>query len=94
VHAAAGAAVLPLNVQPVRIGEEESALYIPPPRQVVELSLKVQLVSVGEDEWLAIPPPQPYSPGAELPVNTQLVSAGEENSSLFIPPRHRWLCSR
>ncbi len=45
-------------------------------------SRKMQLVSVGEESRLHIPPPVL----AELPENVQLVSVGEEESQLDIPP--------
>jgi hypothetical protein len=48
-------------------------LPIPPP-DVAELRENVQLVTVGEEEWLCIPPPDV----AELRENVQLVTVGEE----------------
>ena len=50
--------------------------------QVAELPEKVQLVTVGEESSLYIPPPEPP---AELPEKVQLVTVGEEEP-LHIPP--------
>ena len=41
----------------VTVGEEEVKLYIPPPKSAI-FPEKVQLLTVGEEEWLNIPPPR------------------------------------
>jgi hypothetical protein len=63
--------------------------YIPPPsprgtgRSPARLPVKTQLVSVGREDELYIPPPLPHM--TRLSLNTQFVSVGEEDA-LYIPP--------
>jgi hypothetical protein len=61
----------------ITVGEEE-ALCIPPPGKAA-FAVKVQLVTVGEEEYsLYIAPPV-------LPVKVQLITVGDEDE-LDIPP--------
>jgi hypothetical protein len=63
-------------------GAEPERQYIPPPAGA-ELPEKVQLVSVGEDDWLQVMPPPLEL--AELYENEHCVSVGEDRKQ-FIPP--------
>jgi hypothetical protein len=49
-------------------------LYIPPPFHAAELRENVQLVTIGEEKALCIPPPS----DAELLEKVQLVTVGKE----------------
>ena len=64
----------------------EEILVTPPPPWLAELPVKVQLVSVGEEELLFIPPPWPPEEADELPLKVHPVSKGEDEVMLYIPP--------
>lgn len=71
------AAVLPENVQLVKLGKEEDEQDIPPPASA-ELPEKIQLVTMGAEEVAVyIPPPLLL---AELPEMMQLVIVGEADT--------------
>jgi hypothetical protein len=75
--------VFPVKMQFVSVGAEDWALNIPPPLpKSLEFLVKVQLVSMGEEEMLYIPPP---GLSAMFWLKVQSVSVGEDES-LYIPP--------
>jgi hypothetical protein len=72
-------------VQFVSVGEEFSALVIPPPLPIPLLPEKLQFVSMGEQFLALVIPPAP--PLLQiLPRKLQFVSTGDVLKKLDIPP--------
>lgn len=71
-----------MNKVLINVAEVSVPMCMPPPF-LAELEVKVQLVSNGVLERLAIPPPEVF---AVLSVKLQLVRTGELLKKSFIPP--------